>query len=80
MTELTLKTTLQELNIDMLERIKEMFRNDISETYVEMTISNRADETAHLLSTRANRESLERSLEQLRQGEIISKTEEDFQL
>ncbi len=63
MTELTLKTTLHELDAAALERLKSFFAG---EALVQITISNILDETAHLLSTQSNRESLERSLEQFK--------------
>ena len=59
MTELTLRTTLDELDASMLEKIKRLFTG---EAIMQISISNIIDETFHLLSTKSNRESLERSL------------------
>jgi hypothetical protein len=75
MTELTLKTTLHELDASTLEKLKSLFAG---EAVVQITISNIPDETAHLLSTQSNRESLERSLEQFKAGDFVQKTEEEF--
>ncbi len=77
MTELTLKTTLEELDASTLEKLKSLF---VGEAVVQMTISNIPDETAHLLSTQSNRESLERSLEQFKAGDFVQKTEEELAL
>lgn len=54
MTELTLKTTLDELNASMLEKLKSFFMGD---AIVHVRISTIPDETAFLLSTQANRAS-----------------------
>ena len=75
MTEITVKTTLHELDLVMLEKLKNLFAD---EAIVQIRISNVPDETAHLLSTQSNRESLERSLEQLKAGHVIQKTEEEL--
>ena len=75
MTEITVKTTLNELDAPMLEKLKELFTD---EAIVQIHISNVPDETAHLLSTQRNRESLERSLEQFKAGNLIQKTEQEL--
>lgn len=75
MTEITVKTTLDELDAAMLKKIKNLFTG---ETLVEIKISNITDETSYLLSTQSNRESLARSLEQFTKGEFVSKTEEEL--
>jgi hypothetical protein len=77
MTELTLKTTLHELDASTLEKLKSLFAG---EAVVQITISNIPDETAYLLSTQSNRESLERSLEQFKAGDFVQKTEEELGL
>ena len=77
MTEITVETTLHELDIAMLEKLKNLFAD---EAIVQIRISNVSDETAHLLSTQSNRESLERSLEQFKAGHFIQKTEEELGL
>jgi hypothetical protein len=76
MTELTLKTTLDELDASMLENLRNFFMGD---AIVHIRISNIPDETTFLLSTQANRESLERSLEQFQQSEFIAKTQQELE-
>ena len=77
MTELTLRTTLNELDGSILEKLKSMFTG---EAIVQINISNIQDETSYLLSTQRNRESLERSLEQLNKGDVVTKTEKELEL
>ena len=77
MTEVTLKTTLHELDASVVERLKSLFTSD---AVVHITILNDLDETAHLLSTQKNRESLSRSLAQFKAGEFVQKTTEEFYL
>lgn len=77
MTEITVETTLHELDLAMLEKLKNLFAD---EAIVQIRISNVLDETTHLLSTQSNRESLERSLEQFKAGHVIQKTEEELGL
>ena len=64
---------MHELDASMLESLKSFFA---SEADVQITISSIQDETAHLLSTQSNQESLERSLEQFKAGDFVQKTEE----
>ena len=75
MTEVTLKTTLHELDASVVERLKSLFTSD---AIVHITISNVPDETDYLLSTQKNRESLSRSLEQFKAGEFVQKTAEEL--
>lgn len=69
------KTTLDELDASVLEKLKHLFTG---EAVVQIHISNVPDETAYLLSTQSNRESLERSLEQFHAGDFVPKTEEEL--
>jgi hypothetical protein len=75
MTEVTLKTTLHELDASVVERLKSLFTSD---AVVHITISNVSDETDYLLSTQKNRQALARSLEQFKAGEFVQKTVEDL--
>jgi hypothetical protein len=72
MAELTLKTTLAEFDDILLAKLKDLFAGD---AIVQINITNVPDETDYLLSTRNNRASLERSIEQFRQGKLIQKEE-----
>ncbi len=64
------KLTMNELNVDFIEKLKSLF-ND--KKIIEINISEEIDETEYLLSTSANRESLFRSLQQLNDNEVIVK-------
>ena len=64
------KLRLGDLDIDFVEKLKNLFsKNNI----IEINIGDEVDETDYLLSTPANRESLFRSLEQLKNRQLISK-------
>jgi len=64
------KLRLSDLDIDFVEKLKSLFsKNNI----IEINIGDEVDETDYLLSTPANRESLFRSLEQLKNRQLISK-------
>jgi len=64
------KLRLGDLDIDFVEKLKGLFsKNNI----IEINIGDEVDETDYLLSTPANRESLFRSLEQLKNRQLISK-------
>jgi len=60
---------LNDLDSDLIEKLRSVFKND---NVVEINISDSLDETEYLMSTPANRESLDRSLEQLKRREFIS--------
>ena len=64
------KLRLGDLDIDLVEKLKSLFsKNHV----IEINIGDKVDETDYLLSTPANRESLFRSLEQLKNRQLISK-------
>jgi hypothetical protein len=64
------KLKLGDLDGDFVERLKKLFsKNNV----IEINIGDEVDETDYLLSTPANRESLFRSLEQLKNRQLISK-------
>lgn len=61
---------LNELDTDLIERLKGFFKDDL---IVEINVLDEVDETQYLFSTAANRESLYRSLDQFKRGEFIRK-------
>jgi hypothetical protein len=64
------KLKLGDLDGDFVERLKKLFsKNNV----IEINIGDEVDETDYLLSTPANRESIFRSLEQLKNRQLISK-------
>jgi hypothetical protein len=71
----TYKMNVDELTIEVLNSIKSAFKNKT----IEITVSEAMDETEYLLSTQANRESLERSMKELEEGKGITFTLEEFQ-
>jgi hypothetical protein len=64
------KIRLGDLDMNFVEKLKNFFsKNNI----IEINIGDEVDETDYLLSTPANRESIFRSLEQLKTRQLISK-------
>ena len=64
------KLRLGDLDMDFVEKLKSLFsKNNV----IEINIGDEVDETEYLLSTPANRESIFRSLEQLKNRQLISK-------
>ena len=64
------KLRLGDLDMDFVEKLKSLFsKNNV----IEINIGDEVDETDYLLSTHANRESIFRSLEQLKNRQLISK-------
>lgn len=61
---------LNELDADLIERLKGFFKDDL---IVEINVLDEVEETQYLFSTAANRESLYRSLDQFKRGEFIRK-------
>ena len=66
---------LNDLDAGLIEKLKSLFNND---KLIEINIMDDRDETEYLLSTPANRESILRSLEQLKNHDIISKSSQDL--
>ena len=64
------KLRLGDLDMDFVTKIKGLFGKD---EVIEINIGDEVDETDYLLSTLANQESLLRSLEQLKNKQVISK-------
>ena len=67
---------LSELDADLIERLKGVFKND---NIVEINVFDELDETEYLFSTAANRESLYRSLDQFKKSEFVTKHADEFE-
>ena len=70
MIKATFKLRLDDLDMEIVEKIKHLFTKD---NLVEINVSDDVDEADYLLSTPANRESLQRSLEQFKNKQFVSK-------
>ena len=66
---------LNDLDAGLIEKLKSLFQND---KYIEINVLDDRDETEYLLSTPANRESILRSLDQLKRHDIVSKSTQDL--
>jgi hypothetical protein len=64
------KIRLGDLDMNFVEKLKNFFSKS---NIIEINIGDEVDETDYLLSTPANRESIFRSLEQLKNRQLISK-------
>lgn len=62
----TFRLSLEELDNNFLEKVKSIFPES---TLIEIKIFNEADETEYLLSTPENRESIMKSLEQMKNND-----------
>jgi hypothetical protein len=71
----TFNLTIDHLNSDFLEKLKVLFSKN---AVVEIRVSEIADETEYLLSTPENRASINKSLKQLEDNQIIQKTIEEL--
>ncbi|OGP82833.1 MAG: hypothetical protein A2V87_01520 [Deltaproteobacteria bacterium RBG_16_58_17] len=68
---------LNDLDAGLIEKLKSLFKKD---KLIEINVLDDRDETEYLLSTSANRESILRSLDQLKRNDIISKSPHDLEL
>jgi hypothetical protein len=66
--------TTSELNTDFLKAIKTLFKNQ----RISVTVEAEMDETEYLMSTEANRLFLEKSMNQIKNGEIVKVKLEDL--
>lgn len=71
MIRASFKLKMEELDIDLIDKLKDMFDK---KNIIEINVSDEIKETDFLLSTPANRKSLYRSLKQLKEGDIVSKS------
>jgi hypothetical protein len=67
---------LNDLDAGLIEKLKSLFKND---KLIEINVLDDRDETEYLLSTLANRESILRSLDQLKRHDTISKSSHDLE-
>ena len=65
------------LDAGVIEKLKSLFKSD---KLIEISVLDDRDETEYLLSTPANRESILRSLEQLKHHDIISKSPHELEI
>ncbi|WP_037302440.1 hypothetical protein [Runella limosa] len=63
----TIELRAEELDYQFFKGLKSMYKN----RKIRLTIDSEMDETDYLLSTPANRNALEKSLEEARKGEKI---------
>ena len=66
----TYKLNARELSIEVIKSIQEAFRDK----EIEIIVTDSIDETDYLLSTKANREHLYKSIEDLKNGDSFPMT------
>lgn len=75
----TISLELDELNSGLIQQLKEIFSQS-RRKHVTIIVDDEQDETDYLLQSSANRERLLHSLENARQGNIISPDLTSFRL
>jgi len=73
----TFNLTIDILNNDFIEKLKTLFSQN---AIVEIRVSELNNETDYLLSNPENRASIERSLKQLKENQVVTKTIEELSL
>lgn len=68
---------LNDLDAGLIEKLKSIFNDD---KLIEISVLDDRDETEYLLSTSTNRESILRSLDQLKHHDIMSKSPHDLDI
>lgn len=71
----TYQMDVNELSVELLNSIKAAFKNKT----ISITVSEVFDETEYLLSTKANREHLEKSFKEAEEGKTVEFTLNEFQ-
>ena len=71
----TYRLHVNELTEDLIKSIKSAFKDKT----VEITVSDALDETEYLLASEANRKSLEKSIQQAQEGDLVTFTIQEFQ-
>ncbi|MCP1380930.1 hypothetical protein GVN20_16795 [Runella sp. CRIBMP] len=70
----TIELNAEELDYQLFRSLKAMYKN----RKIRLTIDSEMDETDYLLSSLANREALEKSMEEAKRGEKIVVTLSDL--
>ena len=73
----TFNLTIDILNNDFIEKLKALFSQN---AVIEIRVSEINNETDYLFSTPENRASIERSLKQLQENQVVTKTIEELSL
>lgn len=71
----TFKLNIEQLNNEFIKKIKNIYKNKAK---VEIYVNDELDETDYLLSTENNRESLQKSLDELKSAQTVIKSEDFF--
>jgi len=71
----TYQMDVNELTVEVINSIKAAFKNKT----INITVSEAFDETEYLLASKANKESIERSLKQAEEGKVVVFTLDEFQ-
>ena len=71
----TYRLNVDELTVDIVNSIKDAFKDKT----IEITVSEAMDETEYLLATQANRQSLEKSMQQAKEGNVVVFTLDELQ-
>ncbi len=71
----TYQMDVNELTVEVINSIKSAFKNKT----ISITVSEVFDETEYLLSSKANAESLEKSIKQAEEGKVVVFTVEELQ-
>jgi len=71
----TFKLNIQNLNSDFIKKIKNLYHQNAN---VEIFINDEIDDTDYLLSTENNIRSLQKSINEINNNQIITKSEDYF--
>lgn len=66
---------VNELTVEVVNSIKAAFKNKT----INITVTEAFDETEYLLASKANREHLEKSIQEAEEGKVVVFTLEEFQ-
>ncbi len=77
MIRASFKLRMEDLDNELIDKLKDVFDK---KNVIEINVSDEIKETDFLLSTSENRESLYRSLKQLKEGDIVSRSIKEIEL
>ncbi len=77
MIRASFKLRMEDLDNELIDKLKDIFDK---KNVIEINVSDEIKETDFLLSTSENRESLYRSLKQLKEGDIVSRSIKEIEL